>query len=334
MKHEVKTNSMTKTKVTFTGLKKLMDKHYYLDEVDYRDNLSEQLDIVQQAIHGDESALDSIFEDYDNYENVQYAIGELRDRIETRYDMDEDEAQEVIDEYEDRLKDEIHGRNASEPLKDLLRNTGEQVFFYDTLYEAEDCNGFPSDETLPAIKKVLRIKPDDTRYDQRLDGMIQDAGYGGRLVIYFRDSIDKWINIKPEMNGIHFEGGINVAIINNENGSGSDCQIAHSFNTPFSKENLFLCKTVHYSYTYEVCSMVSDWCDSTRFNLFKRKTKKPVEKSNVNAHIEREKQLEETYRKGGCTAGDMKIGRHRDTPYSNDFPCGNRCTKCGTFWID
>ena len=37
---------------------------------------------------------------------------------------------------------------------------------------------------------------------------------------------------------------------------------------------------------------------------------------------------------GTCTFGDMDIKRHKNTLCINEFPCGMRCTACGTFWID
>ena len=55
-------------KVTFEQIKELMDKSYSLYYVDYRDDLSERLDIVQEAIHGDSSSLDDIFMDWDTWD--------------------------------------------------------------------------------------------------------------------------------------------------------------------------------------------------------------------------------------------------------------------------
>lgn len=51
--------------------------------------------------------------------------------------------------------------------------------------------------------------------------------------------------------------------------------------------------------------------------------------------VKRERELDEKWRKTrGCTFGDMNYSRHADKEYINDFPCGSKCKKCGTFWID
>lgn len=46
-----------------------------------------------------------------------------------------------------------------------------------------------------------------------------------------------------------------------------------------------------------------------------------------------EAQYEATYKNWGCTFGDTKYSRHRNTKYINEYPCGTHC-KCWQFWID
>lgn len=47
-----------------------------------------------------------------------------------------------------------------------------------------------------------------------------------------------------------------------------------------------------------------------------------------------EAEYEVTYRKGWCTFGDTKYGRHRNTKYINEYPCGTHCLDCWQFFID
>lgn len=79
--------------------------------------------------------------------------------------------------------------------------------------------------------------------------------------------------------------------------------------------------------------MCDDWFKSTKVS-FGKKAKKEISKSKTNEYLGREKSYIETYKNGSCTHGDMDINRHRDVYYRNDFPCGNKCPNCGTFWID
>lgn len=324
--------SETKT-ISVDQIIELLPKRVSLYYVDYRDDLSGSLDKVQAAIHGDPEDLDSIFMDWDTWESVKYVLNELKSDIQTTFEIDEDEAQELMDEHEDAIRNEIYDRDDSTPLKDLLRNTGDQVFFYDIGMEI---GGYTDDikERIRDCKKGLKIPQREKGYDNQLHELCANASYGGRLVVYFSDSLDEWINLDEKMNAIEFSRGINVAIIDNMNGSGHNVEIGHTFSVPFNRENLFLDKEVSYSYTYDVCGMSSDWCNSTEVTLLKRKTRKKAGKSSVNDHIEREKHLDEVYRKGGCTPLDMKYSRHRNIEYINNFPCGSKCKDCGTFWID
>ena len=62
--------------------------------------------------------------------------------------------------------------------------------------------------------------------------------------------------------------------------------------------------------------------------------KKKAKTSRVKIQMEQEEKYNEIFRAGGCTYGDMNMSRHRDVYYDNNFPCGNHCPHCGTFWID
>jgi|ERR1035437_202562 hypothetical protein len=329
-------NQTTETKkvITFEDIENLLDKSYTLSYVDRNDDLSNSLDKVQKAIHGDYEELDEMtFDNWDTQDSEQEALSELNDAIQSKFGIDENEAQELIDEHEDNLKDKIRELDDSDVLKDLLRNTREQVFFYDTCVEVGEYDSFK--DKIRIIKKALKIKQKDTTFDKNLEDLVNNASYGGRLVIYFYDNIAPYLNLDDKINKITFSGKINVALIHNGNGSGFDVSMDYTLSLPFVKENLFLDKTVSYSYTYDVCGMSSDWCESTKIKLeVGRKTKKVVEASVLNNHIEEEKRLDEVFKKGGCTFGDMKYSRHRDKVYINEFPCGTHCSSCKTFWID
>jgi hypothetical protein len=102
------------------------------------------------------------------------------------------------------------------------------------------------------------------------------------------------------------------------------------------RANLFVEKAVSYNYTYQVCGMTEDWCDSTDYEFEDAKTDPTitVEESKIAAHLQTEKFLDALWAKGICTYGDDKISRHAKTFYVNTFKCGLQCPKCGTFWID
>ena len=315
---------------TLEEIKALVPDKVSLYYVDMNDSLDGQLELVQKVIHEDtdEELYDKLHDWYDESvsANVSNEVEELG------------LSEEELEEYDDYLRDLIYDRDDSTPIEDLIRNTGKQVFFYDTAYEME-ANSWGWDEkkvydVRKEIKKVLSIKLKDDTWDEYIDMMIRQASYGGQLVVYFYDDLNDYLNIDEKINSISFSNPC-IAIIDTCNGSGDHCELSGlELKLPFDRRNLFLDKTIKYSYTYDVCGMVDRWCESTSVKLEARNMKKTIEVSTTHAHLEREARYNKTFKEGSCTAGDMDITRHRDVPYSNDYPCGNRCKSCGTFWVD
>ncbi|OPY24002.1 MAG: hypothetical protein A4E27_01339 [Methanobacterium sp. PtaU1.Bin242] len=165
--------------------------------------------------------------------------------------------------------------------------------------------------------------------------MVQQASYGGRLVIYFRGDIKEMIN-SSQYNTIQFTNPM-IAVIDTYNGSGDNTDIQGiTVTLPYNPENVFIDKLIKYNYTYEVCGMIESWCDTTGVKFITKKQRKPKEKkrSNLYAEIAVEDMYKKAFKEGSCTFGDMDMKRHRHTYYINDFPCGTKCKDCGTFWID
>ena len=327
---------MKPSEITKENLIDLLDKHYELIYVDYRDVLYDHLDRVQDAIQGNYEPLDELIDDcyWDDSDSLHYILKEsLPQEIKRKYnELEDDEIEELIEEYEDDLSEAIHERDESDPLKDLIRNTGEVVFFYDIATETEWNDNI--DENVKIIKKALKIKLKDETYDKVLRSLVINAYYGGRLVIYFNAKISKWMDINNENFVIEFTNPV-IALIDNENGSGNHEEFdGLTVKFPFNKENLFIDKATHYSYVYDVCGLDESFCNSTKPKLYKSKNKNKIEKSSLHDHLEQEKKYDKIYNYGKCSFGDMNSKRHRNTEYINNFPCGTKCKDCGTFWID
>ena len=64
---------------------------------------------------------------------------------------------------------------------------------------------------------------------------------------------------------------------------------------------------------------------NTKFT--KIKMKQSEEESKLDKATKQEKFFEAEYKKGICHFEDEKFSRHT-TVYVNEYPCGNRCTKC------
>lgn len=323
----------TKKIISYDDIVALMNKTYSLYYVDYRDDLENRLEDVQSAIHGKDNELWCVTENWDIWETEKEYLKQLQDKVAAHFEIEDDEAKELIDEHEDDLRNEMHERDDSTPLSDLMRNTGDQVFFYDTGVEIGDMYA-ELKERIRDVKKAIKIPQKNKEFDATIEELVENATYGGRLVIYFRDGLKEWVELDDDINVIHFSGIVTVAVINNGNGSGFDVEMQHSFSIPFNRTNVFIDKTVKYSYVYEVCCLDPQWCKKTGVSLLKRKTKKVAAISAINDHIVKVKELNDTFKKGSCTPGDMNIKRHRDTFYRNDYPAGTTCPHCHTFWVD
>jgi hypothetical protein len=332
----------TKTKITWEEVKELLPKTVSLYYVDYRDDLDEHMGLLQECIH--EGVMDSLWEKVDEWyvdgADTSYYRDKLRNDLQNKFDLENDEVDEIMEEFDDDIRDTLYDRDDSDVVKDLIRNTSKQAMFYDTGYEVAPDSWSWSEKEIKKerqdIKRQLGLRALTEQQNNDIDMMIRQASYGGRLVIYFYDSVDDFIAIDGDYKVITFKNP-HIAIIDNCGGSGDHCYVGGvTVKLPLEKENIFICEATSYSYTHDVCGMVSNWCDGTTVGFVKPKlrNKRKVTESSLNAHLERDKKLNETYRKGGCTAGDMDITRHRNAVYVNDYPCGNRCKDCGTFWID
>ena len=323
--------------IDLENLKKLLPKKVTLYYVDFGDDLSNHLSKVQECIH--KGYTDSLDEVVYNWEADHFSyLEELKYKVEEKFGLLEEQANDILEYYDNELRNELDENDESDIIKDLFANTSRQTMFFDTGYCVREGSWRWSEKELKRerqdIKRHLRIKASDKTFDERLDLMIRQASYGGRLVIYFYDEMDKYIIPDDEKEKQISFSNFYLAIIDTAGGSGDHCKLNTTVKFPLVRENIFICKTFKYSYTHEVCMMSSSWCEDTKVEFLKAKTKRIIKPSLLNQEQDREKQLNETYKKGSCTAGDMDMSRHRNVTYINNFPCGNKCTDCNTFWID
>ena len=307
---------------------------------DYNDELSKE-------------QIEQIFKTKDGLNDVE---NEIWDRnIDYIFQLEDEAIKECMSEFEEKINAELNTEDSEDweddfkefcreyigvdmNIKDLIRRTSEQVFFYDTCEEFGDqCFNSQMDKynDVRRIKKTLGIKTKD--FDNQIKELLNNASYGGQLVVYFMADVQtlrECMNNATEKSMITFKRSVSVAITNTWNGSGHDITIKHDFELPFNPENLFYEDTINYNYSWEVCGMVHDWCDGTDWGFRTKTRKQRVAKSSLNAAIDKDRELKRIYDSGKCTFGDMDYKRHRDIKYINEYPCGSRCPHCGTFFID
>ena len=258
---------------------------------------------------------------------------EFEDEIVKAYEKEYDE-----DVIEDVFKDEYwYDALETNLITDInikaLLGRSEEVFFYIMNVDIGDMYE-DIEERIKDVKKAFGITSKE--YDEQINEMCLNAGYGGVLEIYFKLPLNEILELDG-VTHIEFDNPV-VAIVDHFNGSGHDTWLpGFKIKLPFNRELLNLCRTASYSYTYDVCGMYSDWCSQTDVELLTEEGKVEiveVDRNVVREHLVQEDRYKKVFKSGKCTFGDMNMSRHRSITYINDYPCGSKCNDCSTFWID
>lgn len=325
--------------ITWEMIEAKLPKHVTLVYVDHQSNFDNSPDALQRAIReGNLCPLDEEIEEWCSdaeHEGIAEIVEKLKSDLAEEHD--EPDVERALDEFEDRIRDELFNRDSSDVISSMLRYTDNPVMFYDTGYEMESdsWSWSPARVRLERIKIKKHLGLVTGWNDKQLDSLICHASYGGQLVIYFRDDIENLLIPEEgkDYTSIEFDQ-MCLAIIDTHGGSGFDVGCAGPVKFKFNREKIFVDKTIKYNYTYAVCGMYSSWCESTTVKLGFEELPEHPDNSTLEIEVRRDRHYTEVFKAGKCSFGDMDIRRHRRVHYENDFPCGQRCKDCGTFWID
>ena len=307
--------------------------------VDYQENIDSDENLQQQCIQ--QNNLSPVNDKIDYWYGEQYeqlCDTELND---IREKMAADNIEDEFKAHEDEIRYLIEDRNDTDPVQDLIRNSCETNMFYSLGVEIPAyCNdwykGYSGESVSTSCSKMRNaLNLSVGKYDDRLEELVSNAD-GGELRIYFNAKFDNFISTEDtnDFKSIRFHGDVVIAIVDSYHGSGFDTTIPLDITLPFKRENLFIDSQVHYCYAKDVCGMCHDWCDSTQWSIGMTPAKTNIKTSKMSDHVQQETEYAKVFKAGKCTSGDMNITRHRDVYYDNNFPCGNHCPHCGTFWVD
>jgi hypothetical protein len=257
------------------SIKDLMEKKYYLNEVSYDDDLSNNLSAIENAIQdGSWLPLDNIVERFDATPLID-AAENLCHVISEEFSVSFERAERFYNKYYELIDEEIMNRDASTPLLDLINHTGEQIFYYnlgsndDDNYVVGNYSAVDYDESVKTIKGCLGIAEDDIAYDEQINRLIIDACGGGRLQVFWSDNVEKYLPQEKEYTTITFTNPM-IAVVDRWNGSGSECQFKGiTIKIPVVWENINLDLCHKYSYTDDICGMRHNWCDCTQVHMTK-----------------------------------------------------------------
>jgi hypothetical protein len=333
-----------KTEIQLEQIVALLPNYVSLCYVDYNENLSRNIDSLQVCIS--ENSWDKLCEELDEYlcesqqANLDSYKNELKNDIIFKFNVDDEEAYDLVcNKYRNEIEDTLYERDSSNAVKDLLRNTNKFSCFIDMgLHIEEGSWQWERSEQTHRLKKIKRkLNIESNKWDNDIRLMLSQASYGGQLVIYFYESVENLVtdDAKKNWKSVIFTNPA-IAIINTAEGSGDHTHLqGHKFTISFNRKNLFIDRYFKYNYVSAVCGMSQDWCEKAvvKFSFDSIRGRKSV-LSPLAAEALKDREYDLIYKQGKCTFGDMDSRRHRDVYYRNDYPCGNKCPHCGTFWID
>lgn len=299
--------------------------------INYNDQLSPEQ--IEQIIQEGRESIEDNFFDWINESSNQY-IDEI---VMPSINVTEEENE--TDYIYDFIVEWCYNNDASTPLEDILRNSS-YLLYYDCNFSLSELSNDEINEDIKhgvkAVKDILGIKRLSKANREAIELMIEQAFYGGDITLLLttdKYSMTTLLDIQTS-NTLTVENPV-VCIMDRAGGSGDFTTLEGvTVTIPFNYKNLHSDIGNNGYSIQDVFGTIGD-IGATKWQIQEREGKKQALVNNEEqARINKEKQYEETYKNGGCTFGDMNIKRHQDTPYINDFPCGNKCTKCGTFWID
>lgn len=135
---------MTTTKITtsFEDIKDLLPKRTSLYYVDYRDSLDEHTNLIQKCI--DNKSADALYEAIDEWylDSPHYEFESLNKELISdickKFKIEEEQAEEIIEEYRDLIEEHYYSVDDSNVLKDLVRNS-RSIAVRIPLYSNYDC---------------------------------------------------------------------------------------------------------------------------------------------------------------------------------------------------
>jgi hypothetical protein len=301
--------------------------------VDYNDSFNDNKELMEELANT--GYVDSLFEQNWTSDSQWETIQELTKQIFTEEEIEQIDNDDELANAKDETFYEL---DTSDVDKGMLKNTSRRFFFYDLNYNVCPDAGYwqNAKEIEQAGKKIAKIlKIDYKEHQKDFDELVANAGYGGDLCILF--TAEPIALYGEKENVIQFDGQYDICLMQRGNGSGwsVDFNLKKPLRFAFNRENLHDDEGMSgYSFSGDVCGLVKYDVADLQFHADKRLKKKIETNAETKAFKELEAKYEATYKAGKCTFGDMKFSRHRNTPYINDYPCGNKCQDCGTFWID
>lgn len=322
------------------AIKWLQDNHAnpQLVYIDYRDELDAQQlqEVLKYGYLNDENW---IYESQD--ESIDYIMREYIKEIESS--GDDIEEVELTDDTRDAMRQWLQDNDTSDIYKQLLRNTGDKLFFISTTTELYPAGELNEQEREAQFKMLYKKYGNTEEQKKEIRNAINNQFYQEMLSFYFYvspqdiykiihgENSDKYITIK----GAYF------STIDRSQGSnwlGDEAIFDITLTREAFIDNLYLDRAKGNGYSWYEIAGQSDYDEASISTSATKKHGYTLIEAETGEAQKREQRLQAQWDKiRTCKAGDYdkNWNRHKgDRPYRNEYPCGNKCETCGTFWID
>lgn len=308
----------------------------YLREIDRGDGLDHCVKEIQECLSGNDLwPLYEMVEDWWDFPEGYYL-----DKI--RREMESDDLENEYKEHEDDIIELLRENDKSDPVDDLLRVSGPFPMFYSLgesfseLWKYDHYDEAQKDEDVEYICELLNI-PKDSPMVEKVRLIRAESNYGGELRIYFHTGLRRMVTYDDnnDFKAIRFKGSFMVALWDRANGAGFEEEMELDLTVEFDRRNLYHAEYEKYD-IISVCGLCRSAIPETDPEMLMEMPSETREvKTSTNKEwLAHEDQLNQVFKSGKCTFGDMDMARHRNIDYRNDYPCGWKCPHCGTFWID
>lgn len=249
--------------------------------------------------------------------------------------------QEISEEVEEAMGNWLMEHDTSDALVSLLKNTGNKLFYIETEDSTESYDSMEKEEYQDQIAGLMKKYAKTDEEKKEISRVMGEQFYGAPVSFYFyADVMDVFASLHRQKGKYIEVKGAYFSTIDRVQGSNwlGDNGI---FTLTIPKEdfikNVYLDKAKGNGYGWDSIAGQTGYDEATVTCTDKKAEGTVFLESTATSEAQaREARLQENWDKTGkCTLGDMNWDRHTGKKaYRNEYPCGNTCEDCGTFWID
>ena len=297
--------------------------------IDYRENYDDNVEELQKVLKGESTPDDNMWGVEARYDTMHEVMGEY---------LKQTEAEELSQEVRQAMEDWMYEHDTSNPMEDLLKNTSRKLFYIETLDYTEQ-EGLNEKELERQTKRLIKKYGKNDEQIAEIKHVLINQFYGAPVSFYFYADVEEVYNAlwKSEKKYINVIGAY-FSTIDRVQGSNwiGDRTV---FNLAIPRQdfiaNVYLDQAKGNGYGWYDIAGQTQYDEARVRSGDTREKGMLLIKSETTEKQKRELLLSQNWEKTKkCTFGDMNYSRHKNREYINEYPCGNKCLDCGTFWVD